>query len=386
MSDVVQEKPAPPAEKPKARKRKSSTAHPLSGANLGTLVKVIQQNGWPSANKMGAFAMALGSVLGRLPFTMLESFRTKRMIAKMPELEPPIFIVGHWRSGTTHLYNILSKAPDLGYLPPLATGLPWDMLGIAKVLKPLLEKTLPSERWIDRIPVTPESPQEDEVGLASMQPVSFYHGLYFPQHFHRNFDKGLYFEDCTEEEIEKWNEAFLLYVRKLTIFHEGKRQAIKNPVYTARIAHLANLVPGSKFVHIYRNPYMVFQSMRNFYHKLFKQLALQPYDHVGVDEHVLRTYPKMMRRAIEESKALPKDQLIEMRYEDLEARPMEELERMYTQLGIPRFAEAAPVFQEYLDSVKSYEKNSYKISDEDNRLVYEHWSEFIDRWGYEPPK
>ena len=50
------------------------------------------------------------------------------------------------------------------------------MLTLGRWLEPLLLKTLPSERFIDNVPVMPDSPQEDEIALANMTEPSFYHG------------------------------------------------------------------------------------------------------------------------------------------------------------------------------------------------------------------
>ena len=58
---------------------------------------------------------------------------------------------------------------------------------------------------------------------------------------------------------------------KLQLQHPGQRLLIKNPVYTARVGLLRVLFPNAKFVHIYRNPYIVFQSMKNFYHTLLAE-------------------------------------------------------------------------------------------------------------------
>ncbi|WP_427846519.1 sulfotransferase [Aromatoleum aromaticum] len=30
-------------------------------------------------------------------------------------IKPPIFVLGHWRSGTTHLHNLLSLDPQFAY-------------------------------------------------------------------------------------------------------------------------------------------------------------------------------------------------------------------------------------------------------------------------------
>ncbi|MCH8200163.1 MAG: sulfotransferase, partial [Chloroflexi bacterium] len=74
-------------------------------------------------------------------------------------ITPPIFILGHWRSGTTHLYNIMSRAEHFHTVSPFATALPWDFLSLTRLFGPALAKALPEGRYIDNIPVAPDSPQ-----------------------------------------------------------------------------------------------------------------------------------------------------------------------------------------------------------------------------------
>jgi hypothetical protein len=70
------------------------------------------------------------------------------------------FIVGYWRSGTTHLHNLIGQSEHFGYISPLAVGLPWNILGIVRLFQPLLELALPRDRHVDNVAVTPNSPQE----------------------------------------------------------------------------------------------------------------------------------------------------------------------------------------------------------------------------------
>ncbi|NIP74477.1 MAG: sulfotransferase, partial [Xanthomonadales bacterium] len=100
----------------------------------------------------------------------------------------------------------------------------------ARVLRPLLERQLPQGRFIDNIPVTPTSPQEDEIAIANISPLSFYHGIYFPRDFDRLIDRGLFFDGCTEAEIAGWERRFIYLMRRLSL-HQGKQLLIKNPVY-----------------------------------------------------------------------------------------------------------------------------------------------------------
>lgn len=356
--------------------------HPLMGSDLKTLSQLLIRNGsiplahWPHVGIM------VSAALLRWPFSTFERWWVQHQLPQKPPMPAPIFIVGHWRSGTTFLYNILSRSSQFNYISPLATGLPWDFLILASFLKPLLEQALPQQRFIDRVPVNPDSPQEDEIGLANMQTLSFYHGLYFPKNFDQHFKSGIFLEDCDAATIDHWQQTIHHYFQKHHLQHPHRQLLIKNPVYTARVARLKSMWPEAKFIHIYRNPYVVFQSMRNFYQSLFRELALQPFDHIDIDQVILTTYPKMMLTLIQDQATLAPDQFVEIKFEDLEADPMANITKIYQTLALPDLESAQPQFQSYLEAQGTYRKNQYTFKPEDQALVQKHWQPFLERWGY----
>ncbi|MEM0979029.1 MAG: sulfotransferase [Cyanobacteria bacterium P01_H01_bin.58] len=357
--------------------------HPLMGVNPRTLLSLIAQNG------TGQYPLHLGLITAtaffRWPFSAYERWQVERTEMAAASNRPPLFILGHWRSGTTFLYNILSRSPQFAYMAPLATGLPWDFLTLGNLLRPVLEKALPKGRFIDQVPVNPDSPQEDEIALASMQTVSFYHGLYFPKHFSKNFNAGIFFEGCTAAEIDTWCWTMQHLCKKLQIQYPEQQLLIKNPVYTARVKLLKQLFPNAKFVHIYRNPYVVFQSTLNFYKKLLKELALQGFDQVPYRQIVLESYPKMMQALLEDTASLAGTDFIEIRFEEFETDPLKYLRQIYSQLSLAGWETAEPYFSAYLSSQKNYQKNRYAFPQEDIQQVAAHWHTFLERWDYQPP-
>lgn len=358
-------------------------AHPLSGANIGTLATVTGRSGLPG--NAGEGAMIALAALGRWPFSAAEKLVMESRLPTIDAMPPPVFILGHWRSGTTHLYNIMCQSGAWGFVPPVATGLPWDLFGLAKVFNPLLERALPEHRYIDNIPVNPDSPQEDEIAIANMSEASFYHGIYFPRAFAENVNRGLFFDGCSTADIRGWRRQFTYFLRKLYLHQGEKPLLIKNPVYTGRFAMLREMFPSAKFIHIHRNPYDVFVSMRNFYAKLLKQFALQGYDHVDIDETVLAVYDRMMRAYEADAADVPAGQLVELRYDDLDADPVAAVEACYAGLALPGFETAKPQFERYIASVASFEKNRFDYSDEAAAKVEARLGYFIEKWGYARP-
>lgn len=357
--------------------------HPLSGADLGTLARAVGRAGLPE--KPLAAAAIAAAALARWPFSTLEQFLMESRLPRADELAPPVFILGHWRSGTTHLYNAMAKSGAFGFVPPVATGLPWDLFGLARAFRPLLERALPAHRYIDNIPVTPDSPQEDEIAVANMTDLSFYHGIYFPKAFAEFLDRGLFFDGCDAGDIARWKERFVYLLRKLDKYQDGEPLLIKNPVYTGRLALLRAMFPEAKFVHIRRNPYEVFVSMRNFYEKLLGEFALQSYAHIDIDETILGVYERMMDALARDAAGLAPPAFLELAYEDLDRDGIGTLAQVYAGLDLPGFDAARPKFEAYLASIKGFEKNKFAYSDEAAHKVEKRLRRFLDQWGYKRP-
>lgn len=352
---------------------------------MRTLLSVLARNGFVAPRCLPHAAFALAAAIGRWPFSAVEKVRVGGMMKTAPRMEPPIFIVGHWRSGTTHLYNLLTRSPRFGYVKPFAAGMPWDMLGLAVLLRPLLERMLPGHRPIDSVAVHAQAPQEDEIALANMVPLSFKHGIYFPKRLRENVERGVFFDGCTCREVEAWQAAFLYFLRKVWLAEGRKRLVVKNPVYTARVALLADLFPGAKFVHIHRNPYIVFESTREFYARMFETYGLQEFRDVDIDGLVLDTYPRMMRTLIEDSARLRPGQFAEIGYDSLVADPLACLRRVYDRLGLGGYREDRPRFDAYLQNISGYQRNAHQFSAARSNRVRAAWGPFIERWGYGLP-
>jgi len=288
----------------------------------------------------------------------------------------PIFIVGYWRSGTTHLHNLMAASGQFGYITPLATGMPWDILGLVRALEPLLEQALPQDRFVDNVAVTPTSPQEDSIPLATMGAESYYHGLYFPARFETHFRRDVLGE-LSEADLERWQRLHQHLLQKVYI-HQGDRPLlIKNPVYTGYIRHLLKIWPGAKFIHIYRDPYRVFVSTRHYFNRLLPELALQSYQALPIDELILESYPALMKSWREDTAKLPPHQCIELRFEDLQANPLLELDKIFHHLQLPNFETARPPMEQYLATLQDYRQNQYTMDDATRGMVEHYWRELI---------
>ncbi len=358
-----------------------STKHPLMGARLSVLMKAVSENGWPSNKHLPLFALMMLSAVGRSPIHLLERSKHKRLATKSVPMEAPVFVIGHWRSGTTHLHNLLGKSPAFGHISPLASGLPDEILTLGTWLAPTLEKALPEDRHVDNVAVTPDSPQEDEIPLANLQNLSVFQAVYFPKNFRETFNRGVFFDGCSELDIAQWTRLVRHFAEKIALHQNKPLLLIKNPVYTARIKRLLAIWPNARFIHIRRNPYEVFASTRNYYRKLLPELALQPFDHIDIDQFVLETFTRLMDTYEEERGDLGEGQLMEVGYDTLIRDPMAVLKSVHDQLSLPDWDRAEGAISSYLATISDYKTNATtKVDAEIQRLVDQAWGPHVAKW------
>jgi len=362
-----------------------SLFHPLCGSNPSNLLKLLAENGGPSVQRLPQVGFALAISLALLPFSTIEKVLMQLTPNQIDSIKHPIFIIGYWRSGTTHLHNVLGKSTEFSYISPLASGLPWNILGIVRLFRPLLEKALPEDRHVDQVAVNPDSPQEDSIPLASMGAASYYHGLYFPQHFQKHFQRGVFFDDDNAQLIEEWRRYHVHLLDKVSRSQPGKQLLLKNPVYTGQIRKLRQIWPQAKFIHIYRNPYVVFRSTHHFFSRILPELALQNYEDLPLNDLILESYPRMMNALQSDSAELPHDSFVEIRFEDFLNEPLQELEKIYSTLELAGFEQNRDRFKNYLSDIQGYQKNSYSFQPEIIKLIESNWQPFIDQWNYAVP-
>ena len=368
----------------KSKSKPTLLEHPLMGVNIKTLLASLKKYGGVPGYAYGHLLIFLGSALARAPFNLLDQWKM-RNVQPLQELEAPVFIVGYWRSGTTHLHNLLGQNPEFGIITPLASGLPGELLTLATWLEPLLVRGLPEDRGVDGVAVTPESPQEDEIPVANMQTLSVFYSLYFGNNFADRFNYGVFWDGASTEEIEHWKQQMIYFLAKVARHQKKQPLLVKNPVYTTRIDVLRKIWPKAKFIHIYRNPYTVYHSTVRYYKNMLQTLSLQPYSEQDIEDIVQTSYPRMLKKLNDDVSDLPAKQFQEVRYEDLDAQPLEVLEYVYANLDLPSWEIAKNLTASYLKKIAGYKKNPHNYKSNLKRVVDENWGEFINKWDYSFP-
>ena len=93
-----------------------------------------------------------------------------------------------------------------------------------------------------------------------------------------------------------------------------------------------------------------------------------------------------MNSFFKQVKKIPRNKIVEVRYEELVANPKKQVKNIYEKLNLPGLTEAAPEMDKYLEMQKDYKVNVYKIDKEILDRVKRNWRFTIDLWGYKPPK
>ena len=357
-----------------------SVQHPLMGARLTNLVRALIANGGVSPRYFGLVGLMGLSAATRSLFHPLEAASYSWQAGRAPPRESPLIILGHWRTGTTHLHNLMGCSPSYGAISPLASGLPDQIMTLGTWLKPMLERALPEDRKVDPVAVTPDSPQEDEIPLANQQPLSVFHALYFPRHFQTLFNRGVFFEGASDADIARWQRLTAHFADKIAVHERKPRLVIKNPVYTARIKRLLAIWPNARFIHIRRNPYEVFVSTCRYYRQLLDELALQPSGSLDIEGFVLETFKRLMAAYEAERSQVPQGHLAEVSYEQLCDEPLPLLETLHDQLGLPGWRETRPRIADYLKQISDYRTNAYNVSNDAVCKVDAHWAGAVAEW------
>lgn len=347
--------------------------HPLCGADPCTLLRLVLHHGPPSATGAPAYAVALATSLLRLPFTALD---LALEAARPTRVAPPVFILGFPRSGTTHLHNLMAASGAFATAPPVLAAMPWEARTLAPIAKIFIDPYLPRTRLIDGVAMGPEAPTEDEVGLANLSPLSYFHAVYFPRHFAREYRDGLAGAPAPQRV-----RAIRRYVAALGRRAKGRPLLLKNPAYTAQLSTLLALFPGARIVHIHRDPRSVFASSRRALHRTMRELALQDFADADIDAAVLETYPLAMRAFRKQAAQLPSGTLAEVAFEEVTADPKGVLRRLWRVLDLPAPPDALSRVEAHLAEVAGFRPEGARLSPAELRRLEAAWPEEMALYG-----
>ena len=356
---------------------------PLSGSTIINFFRIIGQARISPQYYYKLFLSGL-IILIATPFHWWERLVFNRKVRTMKFAKPPLFIIGHWRSGTTLLHNVLCKDPSVGYLTTYYSLFP-NNLSSKWLFKTFVKWKMPVTRPSDDMKMNADYPQEDEFAFSNCQSDAFYNFFYFPLKYKYFYDRAINHKNMTDNEIRSWYNSYDTLLRKALIDTKGNRLIVKNPVNTARIDKLLKLYPDAKFLYIYRNPVTVFYSTQKFFRNLFPKVWLNPVSNDFIDKLILDLYLILMNDYQKKKSLIPDGNLLELRFEEFEKNPVEEIRRIYENLLKENFETVKPCFEIYFNTLSDYLKNKYKVKKSDLESVLKEWAPFMALYGYDVP-
>lgn len=354
----------------------------LLGITTGKWLKLGFQNGfvlkpamWPASLKLLLISLR-NSIYAKKE---IEQYETQIQATEIKK--PPVFILGHWRTGTSLLHKLLSMDPQFTYPTVFDVYNPETFLTTGKMLEQRLERMKAEKRPMDNMVVSYKDPAEDEFALNTLSLKSPLMGWSFPQK-EAYFEKYLTFHEISEAERLEWKEQFIYFLKKLTLKND-KQLILKSPHHTARIKTLLEIYPDAKFIHIRRNPYHTFRSTYSLYKNTVANLGFGKRDINADMDAVINRFEVMYRFFMEEKKQIKTGHFFELSFEELEQDFSAGIKKIYDGLQIPGFENYAPILTDYLETQKDYKKNKHKpIPAEWKQKINEKWRFCFEEWDY----
>lgn len=352
------------------------------GLRFGDWIKLLVENRFRIHPARWAMVVLISMIT---PFNTVMS-RVQRLIYgrridATDLVDPPLFIIGHWRSGTTFLHELMVHDDRFTYPTTFQCFAPFHFLLTEWFLAKYCGFLLPKRRPMDNMLAGWQRPQEDEFALLTMGERTPYRRMAFPNNEAVDLEY-LNMEGIAPEKIAGWRESLASFVRTIT-FRYPRRVILKSPTHTGRVELLSKVFPGAQFIHITRDPYALFPSTRRLWQSLDAVQGCQWNRDEKLDEYVFESFERMYQGLDTQRETLDAQHIIDIRYEDLVADPVAVLQQVYEQLDLGDYATVREKFQTYVESLKDYQTNQHELEPELRAKIRSRWAQYFERYGYD---
>jgi len=325
------------------------------------------------------------SVMGGIESTVYR----QKLKAYKPK-HPPLFVLGHWRSGTSFLQSLLGTPPNYMHYNKFQTIFPDSFLLTRHTLKPFMNFLFSRSKSVQSWKANGsydfnslDTASEIEVAMISkINPYSFHWGHVFPQQWKFYFDRYLFMDDISPKDYKNWRRSVQKLNKKVNFTQPNSRLIIKNPGDTARLRHILSIYPDAQFIFIHRNPYDVFYSNIKLWKHILSGLSMQDVDTAEIKRGIRYIYRRMHQKYFADRSLVPDHQMIEIDYKTFSQQPLQTVEHIYDHLNLPNFEGNKPHLERYLAGLNS-RKSQYEYADEDIELINREWKFVFEELGYD---
>jgi omega-hydroxy-beta-dihydromenaquinone-9 sulfotransferase len=350
------------------------------GATLTGWWNLLRRNGFSISRENLPLATRITLMAGlNSSLHSLEKALLGRQVASI-RLQDPVFIIGHWRTGTTLLHELLSRDPRHSIANTYECMIPGHFLLSEDFAIQNLQFLMPPTRPMDNMPAGLEHPWEDEFALLNLGMPSLYHLIAFPSR--KANRKFVDLSALSTRQKRHWQETLTTFMKRVAYRRPG-RIVLKTPAHTARIPLLLGAFPNARFIHMVRNPYDVFPSMVNLWRQVCTLFSLEPLDESGLEDLVLDIGELLYRRFEDHRDLIPAEHYAEIRFEDLVADQLGTLEQTYAKVGLGSFKPAKNPVRNYLEKTQDYRRNRFHLSPRQMEMILDRWGWIITRYGYD---
>jgi hypothetical protein len=356
----------------------------FSGVTLGGWLRILRDNGF--SIDIAYLPRAVLITLSAIPNSLVAWLEQKRFGAAIESaaVQPPLFVLGSWRSGTTHLHNLLAVDERFAFPNFYQVMYPSTFLLTEKRSAWFIEMCIPKRRPQDAVKLGVNEPAEEDFAIAALSGQCGLLTMAFPRNV-TFYERFLALDALSPVDLARWKACYSFFLKKLSLKY-GRPLVLKSPPNMARIKTLLEMFPEARFVHIHRNPYEVFPSAR---HTLFTagpwwQMQRANYqDEEAINDQLIRQGRILIDNYFANRSLIPAGRLHELAFEELERDPLGQAENIYQALGLPDFQQVKPRLATYLSTLAGYRKNQLpELSPELRKRLYEEWRPCFEEWGY----
>jgi hypothetical protein len=322
-----------------------------------------------------------------LPLAFVQFLCYSRKIRNTSIANDPVFILGHYRSGTTYLHKLMASDRQFGYISNYDALFVNSNLVFGKKMQPVFQWLINTFRvknpfFHNSIVLLSEPTEEDDYLMNKVSAYSAYWGLVFPKRWREWLNNSPQLYD--PQYRKGWIKEYLKTLRAATFRSGGRRLVLKSPPNTERISLLLQLFPNAKFIYLYRNPYHLYYSARNMWKRaILGYYSVQKLSDAELDEIIFGHFLHLAGKYEAEKELIPPGNLAEIPYEALKSDPFAAVQKLYSLLNLPGFEAAQGDLQQQIDQEKEYTTFPFQYSEETLKKVEEQWGEYIRKWNYQ---